>query len=440
MSFCNRDACLFIVFLRKRFHLNIVKDILYSISSILAKGGFAMKKHEHSFETKAIHGGYDSKQFLGSLSTPLFQSSTFTFDSAEQGEKRFTGEEEGLIYSRLGNPTVRAFEDRMAQLEGGEAGLAFGSGMAAVSAVLLALTKANDHILCSRGIYGCTYGLLSIMKEKYNISTDYCYMNTEEEIRNQIKINTSCIYVETPINPTMELIDLELVVRVAKEYGIPVVVDNTFSSPYLQRPLEIGCDIVLHSATKYLSGHGDVIAGVIVGKKDVMDHISMTTRKDIGGIISPFDAWLLLRGVKTLPVRMDRHCLNAEKIVNLLKEHPSINRVYYPGDVDHPDHPIMLKQMKYGGGLISFEVKGTKKDAQQVLNHLKMIKNAVSLGDAESLMQHPATMTHSVVPEETRLKMGISDQLLRLSVGLEAWEDIWEDMKQALDKMAPTKV
>ncbi|KGX84007.1 methionine gamma-lyase [Pontibacillus marinus] len=392
-----------------------------------------MKKSQHGFETNVIHGGYDSKEFLGSLSTPIFQTSTFTFDSAEQGEKRFAGEEDGFIYSRLGNPTVRALEERIALLEGGGAGLAFGSGMAAVSAVLIELTKANDHIVCSRGIYGCTFGLLSMLEEKYNITTDYSEMKTEAQIRSLLKPETSCIYVETPINPTMELIDLELVTRVAKEFDIPVVVDNTFCSPYVQKPLEIGCDLVVHSATKYIGGHGDVVAGLVVGKADFMQKMAMSTQKDIGGIISPFDAWLLLRGLKTLPVRMDRHTENAEKVVEKLKNHPNIAKVFYPGDPDNPDYPIMKKQMTQGGGLISFEIKGTKEDAQSMMNKLSFIKTAVSLGDTETLIQHPATMTHSVVPLETREKMGITDQLIRLSVGLENWQDIWNDLCQALD-------
>ncbi|KGP74050.1 methionine gamma-lyase [Pontibacillus yanchengensis] len=397
-------------------------------------------KKEHGFETKVIHGGYDSKDFLGSLTTPLFQTSTFTFDSAEQGEMRFAGKEDGYIYSRLGNPTVKALEDRIAQLEEGEAGLAFGSGMAAVSAVLIALTKANDHILCSRGVYGCTFGLLTMMEEKYNIQTDFSDMKTAEQIRSLIKPETSCIYIETPINPTMDLIDLELVSTVAKEHNIPVVVDNTFCSPYLQKPLTKGCDVVLHSATKYIGGHGDVVAGLLVGKQEFIQEVAMTTQKDIGGIISPFDAWLLLRGLKTLPVRLDRHCQNAEKIVAYLKDHPVVEKVYFPGDATNPDYDIMKKQMKQGGGLISFEIKGEKEDAQYILNQLRFIKTAVSLGDAETLIQHPATMTHSVVPEETRRRMGITDQLVRLSVGLEAWEDIWEDLKQALDQVASARL
>jgi len=389
------------------------------------------EKYKH-IETAVIHEGYDSKKHLGSLAAPIFQTSTFIFETAEQGERRFAGEEEGYIYSRLGNPTVKALEDRIAVLEGAEAGLAFASGMAAVSAILLALTKANDHIICSQGLYGCTFGLLKLMKEKYNITHDFCEMKTAEELEAIIKPETTCIYIETPINPTMKIIDLELVAAIAHKHGIPVVVDNTFSTPYLQRPLDHGCDIVLHSATKYICGHGDVIAGLAAGKQDLISQVAKSTLKDIGGILSPFDAWLLLRGLKTLPVRMDRHSENAERIFQMLKNEPMIERVYYPGDTEHPDYLIKEKQMKQGGGLISFEVKGTKADAQRLLNELKLIKIAVSLGDAETLIQHPATMTHAVVPEQSRLDMGITDQLVRLSVGLENWEDLWADLKRAL--------
>ncbi|MDQ0352872.1 methionine-gamma-lyase [Alkalibacillus filiformis] len=387
------------------------------------------------FETDVIHHGYDSKEHFDSLSTPIYQTSTYTFANAEQGEKRFAGEDDGFIYSRLGNPTVRHLEERIANLENAEAGLAFSSGMAAVSATLIALTKANDHILCSQGLYGCTFGLLELMREKYNIQSDYSLMESEDVLRKQIKDDTSLIYVETPINPTMKIIDLEMVARVAKEFNIPVVVDNTFSSPYLQRPIDLGCDIVLHSATKYIGGHGDIVAGLLVGKEDFISEVAMTTQKDIGGILSPFDAWLLLRGLKTLPIRMDRHSLNAEKVVEQLKQHPKIKSVHYPFDKNNPDYEVAKKQMKLGAGVIAFEVEGGKEEAQAFLNRLSFIKLAVSLGDAESIIQHPATMTHAVVPEENRLSMGITDSLIRMSCGLEAWEDIWNDLKQGLDQM-----
>lgn len=386
------------------------------------------------FETEIIHGGYNAQEFHDSLVPPLFQTSTFTFSNAKQGERRFAGEEDGFIYSRLGNPTVRILEERVAILEGAEKALAFGSGMAAVSAVLFSLVKSGDHILCSKGVYGCTFGLLQLLEEKFNIEHDFSLMETKESLRETLRRNTSCIYIETPINPTMKLVDLQMVAEIAHEMGIPVVVDNTFCSPYLQKPLELGCDVVIHSATKYICGHGDVIAGLVAGSEAFLNKVARTTQKDIGGVISPFDAWLLLRGLKTLPVRMDRHCENAEKLASVLAEHPTVEQVYFPGDRKHPDYKIAEKQMRKPGGLISFTIKGTKEDAQAFMDRLELIKIAVSLGDAETLIQHPATMTHAVVPEDARIKMGISNTLLRLSVGLEALEDIWQDLKQALDK------
>lgn len=386
------------------------------------------------FETELIHSGYNSFDYQDSLVPPIFQTSTFTFKTAEEGEARFAGESEGYIYSRLGNPTVKILESRIAAMEEGEAALAFGSGMAAVSATLFYLTKSGDHILCSDGVYGCTFGLLDMMDEKHGITHDFHPMQTEESLRSAIRKETACIYVETPINPTMKLVDLEMVAKVAKEKNIPVVVDNTFSSPYLQKPLLLGCDYVIHSATKYIGGHGDVIAGLVVGPKEELAVMAMTTQKDIGGVMAPFDAWLLIRGLKTLALRVDRHCINAEHIAENLKAHPKVDKIYYPGDKDFPQYELAQRQMSQPGGMISFELKGTKKDAQQLMNRLKLIKIAVSLGDAETLIQHPATMTHAVVPEEDRKKMGISDRLIRISVGLEAWEDIWEDLKQALDE------
>ena len=392
-----------------------------------------MKKQQ--FETMTIHGGYRSNEFKGSLAPPIFQTSTFTFENAEQGERRFSGEEDGFIYSRLGNPTVASFEQRMAQLEQAEAALAFGSGMAAVSAILLSLTRTGDHILCSQGVYGCTFGLLKLMEEKYKITHDFSSMRSRDELLQAIRPETTCLYIETPINPTMQLVDLEMVADVGREKGIPVVVDNTFCSPYLQNPLALGCDIVVHSATKYISGHGDVIAGIAAGSKEMMAKIAQTTQKDIGGVLSPFDAWLLLRGLKTLAVRMDRHTENAEKLAAFLCEHDKVAQVYFPGNSKHPDYRIANKQMRKPGGLISFELKGDKRAAQAFMNELQLIQIAVSLGDAETLIQHPATMTHASVPPENRVQMGISDSLLRLSVGLEAWEDLREDLENALAKI-----
>ena len=383
-------------------------------------------------DTVVIHEGYDDKQHHGSLAVPLYQTSTYSFENAVQGEKRFSGEEAGNIYSRLGNPTVQVLEERMAALENGAGALAFGSGMAAVSSVLVHLTKAGDHILCSRGIYGCTFGLLGLMEDKYRITHSLISMTTEEEIEKSVKPETVCIYVETPINPTMELVDLQAVVNVAKRHGLKVVVDNTFTSPYLQNPIDIGADFVLHSATKYINGHGDVIAGLLVGKDaEEVQTLRMTVQKDYGAIMSPFDAWLLIRGLKTLPVRMEKHTSNAEKLLTYLKSQKLVESIYYPFDEGNPQFEIAKRQMKAGGGLISFTIKGGKESAQLFMDKLSLIKIAVSLGDAETLIQHPSTMTHSGVPVEDREQMGITDSLLRLSVGLEYADDLIDDLESA---------
>ncbi|ATI49822.1 methionine gamma-lyase [Bacillus cereus group sp. BfR-BA-01445] len=385
------------------------------------------KKH---METALIHHGYTSEEHKGSLTPPLFQTSTFTFETAQQGEASFAGVDPSYIYSRLGNPTVKLFEERMAVLEEGEEALAFGSGMAAISATLIGFLKAGDHIICSNGLYGCTYGFLEVLEEKFMITHSFCDMETEADIENKIRPNTKLIFVETPINPTMKLIDLKQVIRVAKRNGLLVIVDNTFCSPYLQRPLELGCDAVVHSATKYIGGHGDVVAGVTICKTKALAEKIRPMRKDIGGIMAPFDAWLLLRGLKTLAVRMDRHCDNAEKIVSFLKNHDAVEGVWYP------EGELASRQMKRGGGVISFSIKGRKEETQAFINDLHFITIAVSLGDTETLIQHPATMTHAAIPAELRQEMGIYDNLIRLSVGLESWEDIVSDLEQALKKIS----
>ncbi|HHQ8909904.1 TPA: methionine gamma-lyase [Bacillus cereus] len=385
------------------------------------------KKH---METALIHHGYTSEEHKGSLTPPLFQTSTFTFETAQQGEASFAGVDPSYIYSRLGNPTVKLFEERMAVLEGGEEALAFGSGMAAISATLIGFLKAGNHIICSNGLYGCTYGFLEVLEEKFMITHSFCDMETEADIENEIRPNTKLIFVETPINPTMKLIDLKRVIRVAKRNGLLVIVDNTFCSPYLQRPLELGCDAVVHSATKYIGGHGDVVAGVTICKTKALAEKIRPMRKDIGGIMAPFDAWLLLRGLKTLAVRMDRHCDNAEKIVSFLKNHDAVEGVWYP------EGELASRQMKRGGGVISFSIKGGKEETQAFINDLHFITIAVSLGDTETLIQHPATMTHAAIPAALRQEMGIYDNLIRLSVGLESWEDIASDLEQALKKIS----
>ncbi|WP_040229237.1 trans-sulfuration enzyme family protein [Bhargavaea cecembensis] len=393
------------------------------------------RKNVHP-DTLMIHTGHDPHEHHDSLAMPLYQTSTYVFPNAASGAARFAGEEEGNIYSRLTNPTVRALEERITALEKGEGALAFGSGMAAVSAVLTYATKAGDHILATRGIYGCTFGLLNLMEEKYRITHDLIRMWTEEEIEAAVKPETTVIYIETPINPTMEIADLQAAVNVARRHGLTVIVDNTFSSPYIQNPLEIGADFVLHSATKYINGHGDVIAGLLVGADgEKITDLRMTVQKDYGGIMSPFDAWLLLRGLKTLAVRMERHTSNAGRVIDYLKTVPMVKEVHYPFDADNEQASIARRQMNAGGGILSFTIDGGLEEAQEFMDSLSLVKIAVSLGDAESLIQHPATMTHSGVPEEDRTAMGITDGLLRFSAGLEHADDIINDLKAAFEAM-----
>lgn len=382
--------------------------------------------------TKAIHTGGATDNPPGTLATPIYQTSTFIFPTVEVGAARFAGEESGYIYTRLGNPTVEVLERTVAYLENAEAGLAFASGMAAISAVLMGVVKTGDHILCAKGLYGCTFGLLNLLKNRFGVDYSLSDMSSEQVLEDGLLPNTKMIYVETPVNPTMELVDLALVSRIAKQRGIKVVVDNTFMSPYLQRPIEHGCDIVVHSATKYIGGHGDVIAGLAAGPKDFIDEIRMTTLKDVGGILSPFDAYLLIRGIKTLAVRMDRHCTNAQQVAEYLESHPKVANVYYPGLKNFPQHQLARQQMDGFGGLLSFELQGGMEAGIRMLNQLKLCKKAVSLGDVTTLIQHPASMTHSVVPAEERAKMGISDGLFRLSVGIEDAADIIDDLDSGL--------
>lgn len=386
-------------------------------------------------QTKLIHllDSRGESKLLGSITPPIFQTSTFVFDTAEQGGARFAGQESGYIYSRLGNPTTRLLEEAVAELEGAEEGLAFASGMAAISAVLIGLVNAGDHIVVSRGIYGCTFGLLEMLQKKFGVSHTLADLGTEAAVRAVIQPNTKVIYLETPVNPTMELVDIAACSRVAREVDATVVVDNTFATPILQRPIVLGADVVVHSATKYLGGHGDVILGVAVGPKALMDEIRLTTQKDIGGIAAPFDAWLVLRGMKTLGLRMKQHVQSAMMIAQNLRDHPAVKDVFYPGLADFPQQALYESQMSGAGGVIGFIVHGGLAMGIGLMNQLQLCERAVSLGEAHTLIQHPASMTHSPIPPDVRQAMGIDDGLIRLSVGLEDVADIWADLEQALD-------
>ena len=388
----------------------------------------------YKLDTLAIHGGHEADAQYGSLTTPIHQTSTFIFDSAEQGAARFAGECEGYVYSRLGNPTVRELERRMAVLEGAEDAAATATGMAAVSAAILTNVKAGDHIIASRALYGCSFAFLSHMVKKFGISVTFVDMTDLTAVAGACRDNTTLMFFETPINPTLEVLDLQKLADFARQHNIISVCDNTFLTPLLQRPLTFGIDVVIHSATKYLNGHGDVVAGVICGRQDIITDIKLTALKDIGGTMSPHDAWLILRGLKTLPLRIQRHCESAQIVAEKLSVHPRVTSVYYPGLVCHPGHAMLGHQMVAAGGVLAFEIEGDVATAQYFLNQLKLCKIAVSLGDAESLIQHPATMTHSPYSQEEREQAGISDTLIRLSVGLEHVDDIIEDLHHALTK------
>lgn len=371
----------------------------------------------------------------GSHIRPIYQTSTFIFEDVDQGAKRFAGEEEGYIYTRLGNPTVTDFENKVALLEKGEAAAAFGSGMGAISATIMALVSAGDHIVASKTLYGCTHAFLSHLITRFGVETTFVDATDIKNIEEAIKPNTKVVYVESPANPNMSLVNLAATAQVAHRHGAKVVVDNTFMTPYWQRPLELGCDVVVHSATKYLGGHGLVIAGVTVGDKEFITETKLTTLKDIGAVMSPFDAWLLSIGLKTLGVRMEKHETNAMKVAKWLEDNPKVETVHYPGLASHPQHGLAKKQADGFGAMIAFELKGGMDAGVTLMNSVELIHLAVSLGNVDSLIQHPASMTHSPYSREERLAAGISDGLVRISVGIEEPEDIIADLEQAFGKI-----
>ena len=385
--------------------------------------------------TQVIHGGHEREAF-GALVTPLYQSATFVFESAQQGGERFAGNEPGYIYTRLGNPTTAELERKMAILEGAEAAAATASGMGAVSAALLANLQMGDHLVASNAVYGCTYALMTTQFARFGIEVSLVDFSSVTEIEAAIKSNTKVIFCETPVNPHLQVFDLASIANIAKRHQLVSIVDNTFMTPLLQRPLDFGIDLVVHSATKYLNGHGDVIAGIVCGSEEQLHKVKYEILKDIGAVISPHDAWLILRGLKTLDVRLQRHCDSAQRVAEFLAEHPSITRVYYPGLKSHQGHKFIGQQMKRAGGVIAFELAANLEEAMAFVGYLKLFSIAVSLGDAESLIQHPASMTHSPYTPEARAAAGIGDNLLRISIGLEDCDDIIADLNQALARLA----
>ncbi len=396
-----------------------------------------MKREElqkMGFATKAIHGGTTANTF-GALASPIYQTSTFVFDSAAQGGNRFALQEPGYIYSRLGNPTNAAVEEKVALLEGTEACVSTASGMGAISAALWSLLEKGDHILAGDTLYGCTFALMNHGLSRFGVETTFVDMTDLEAVQKALRPNTKVVYLETPANPTLKITDIAAVANLAHQNNkdCRVIVDNTFCTPYIQRPAALGADIIVHSATKYLNGHGDVIAGFVCGSKDYITQVQFFGIKDMtGSVLSPFDAFLIARGMKTLALRMEKHSANAMKVASFLEGHPAVASVNYPGLPSFPQYELAKKQMALPGGMISFELKGGKAAGAAVMDSVKLCKLAVSLGDAETLIEHAATMTHSTYTAEELHAAGISEGLVRLSVGLEDVEDIIADLEQAL--------
>lgn len=402
------------------------------------KGMTIMKDYSKmGFATRQIHVG-KVKNAAGSLCDPIYQTSTFEFDSVEQGGARFAGQEQGYIYSRLGNPTLATLEEKLASLENAEAALVTASGMGAISTTFWTLLQAGDEVVADETLYGCTYALLSHGLTKMGVTVKLVDLSDIENLKKNLTEKTRAVYFETPCNPTLKLLDIELIAKTAHDFNenITVIVDNTFSTPYIQTPLKHGADVVVHSATKYLNGHGDVIAGAIVGKLDFVTQCRMLGLKDMtGAVMSPFNAFLMARGLKTLNIRMERHCANAAKVVDFLVNHPAVEKVYYPGLESFKGHEIAKKQMNLYGAMVSFELKADRETTAKAINALELCTIAVSLGDAETLIEHPASMTHSTYTAEELKTAGISEGLVRLSVGLEDADDIIADLKQAFDRI-----
>lgn len=386
-----------------------------------------------SFATRAIHHGYDPQQNEGALNPPLYLTSTFTFETAEAGGAMFAGEAEGHFYSRISNPTLAHLETRIANLEGAEAGLCTASGMGAITATLWTFLQAGDEVILDKTLYGCTFAFLTHGLPRFGVTVRPVDLSDPTNLAAVIGPKTRIVYFETPANPNNRLVDIAAISEIAHRHGAKVVVDNTYATPVLTRPIEHGADIAVHSATKYIGGHGDVIAGLVVGRAEDMAQIRLIGIKDMtGAVMSPFSAMLLLRGIKTLELRVRAHSAAALTIARALEAHPAVKCVHYPGLDSFPQSALARRQMGAFGGMIPFEVVGGKAGGMAMMNRLRLIQRAVSLGDAESLIQHPASMTHSTYTPEERAAHGIAEGLVRLSVGLEGVDDILGDLMQAL--------
>ena len=397
-------------------------------------------RKKYGFATLAVHGRkhadkHDEHVPIRALSTPIFQSSTFAFESAEQGARIFAGEERGYFYTRLGNPTQAALEKEIAYLEGAEQAVAFGSGMAAISTLVLTLCEQGDNVVSSKTVYGGTHKLFAEPLPRLGITVREVSGGDLAALEAAIDERTRLLYMETPANPTIEVFDISAWAEIGRRHGVPLAVDNTFCTPFLQNPLEWGADIVVHSATKYLGGHGDTVAGIVCGTDEFCDRLKLEFLRDYGGIISPFNAWLILRGLKTLPVRMERHGENAMEIAQYLEYHPKVERVSYPGLRTHPQYALAARQQRGFGGMIAFDVKGGREAGRKLMNAVELCTLAISLGDVDTLIEHPATMTHSTYSAAELAAAGIGEGLVRLSVGLEDVDDLIEDLRQAFARV-----
>jgi methionine-gamma-lyase len=389
-------------------------------------------KEGYRFETLAVHAGESPCRVTGALDTPIYQSTTFVSADADEMAAVYGGEKPGYMYTRYGNPTVHALEEKLAALECGEAAQAFSSGMAAISSAILGYVRVGDHVVAARSLYGAAYDFLNKKLPNLGVSTTFVQSTRVEEFEKAIRPNSKLIYFETPSNPILEILDIAALAQLARARGIPSMMDNTFASPALQQPLKMGVTVVLHSATKYLCGHGDAMGGAVIGPKGYIRHLNQEIIRDFGGCLSPFNAWLILRGIRTLHLRVPAQCSNARKIAEFLANHPRVERVNYPGLPSHPGHDVAKKQMKAFGAMISFEVKGGYENGKKVMDGVKIFARAASLGHTHSLIVHAASTSHRAVPREQRLAIGITEGLVRLSAGIEAVEDLIQDLDQAL--------
>lgn len=379
------------------------------------------------FGTKVIHAGQHSDPSTGAIMTPVYQTSTY--------KQKSPGDFKGYEYSRTGNPTRNALENNLASLENGNYGLCFASGMAAIDAVIKTL-QPGDEVIATNDLYGGTYRLFTQVFASFGIKFHFISMENSQEIENLVNINTKMIWIETPTNPMLNIIDIKKTSEISRKNNLMLVVDNTFATPYLQRPLDMGADIVVHSLTKYMSGHSDVVMGALICKDKSLSEKLYSIQNSCGAIPGPQDSFLVLRGIKTLHIRMQRHCENAEKIANFLMDHSKIQDVYWPGFTNHMNHEIAKKQMDRFGGMVSFTVKGNSlKDAVKIVSSMSYFTLAESLGGVESLCSHPSTMTHAAIPKTEREKTGIIDSLIRLSVGIEDIEDLIRDLDTSLNKI-----